>query len=197
MKLRALLASFGAQRRGVDILRRMQAWARDHKLHLNGLDHAKGADDVISLSTDVIRRIGGLVERESDLMDRFESHIAPKLRLTEPKAHFSPDGSRDRFDYLCTDTAGRPVIVEMKRQDGERRVVEQTLRYIRALRRDRRFANTDPRGLIITGEADIPTRRALEELEPSYTIDWWLYGLDDAGAIHLRKEKISAGTGRR
>lgn len=193
LKLRALLASFGAQRRGVDILRRMNAWARDNGVVLNGLEDAKSADDVISVATVIIRRIGRLVERESDLMDRFEEEIAPKLGLKEPRAHFSPGGSRDRFDYLCTDPSGRPVVVEMKRQDGERRVVEQTLRYIRALRLDRHFSGTDPRGLIITGEADIPTRRALEELEPAYTIDWWLYGLGDDGDLRLERERISGG----
>lgn len=118
-------------------------------------------------------------------MDRFEAEIMPLLGLQEPQRDHRPRGCRDILDYLCKDAQGRHVVVEMKKEDGERHVVEQVLRYIRLVRQDP--ASKDPRGLILTGYADLHTRRALEELEPQYHIDWFVYGMDDNDAIRVKQ----------
>ncbi len=190
LKARVLLKAFGAERRGSAILERMRSWSQTNGLHLNGLDYATSLDDVVSLSRQPIRRIGRLVELESELTTRFEGEMAPKLGLDVIRKEYSPPETQDRFDFLCRDTVGRHVIVEIKRGDGERRAVEQVLRYIRVFRGDPSHKPQDPRGLIITGEADLATRRALQELEPGCKIDWWLYGLREDDTIALEPEVL-------
>lgn len=190
LKARVLLKAFGAERRGSAILERMQAWSRSNGLHLNGLEYATSLDDVLTVSRQPIRRIGRLVELESELTRRFAAEMAPTLGVEVIEREYSPPETLDRFDFLCRDTAGRHVIVEIKRGDGERRAVEQVLRYIRVFRSDPNHKPQDPRGLIITGEADLATRRALQELEPGYKIDWWLYGVRADGTLALEPEVI-------
>ena len=123
-------------------------------------------------------------------MDRFVADIMPQLGLKNPKARYRPHGSRDELDFLCHDVDGRAVVVEMKKEDGERKAVEQVLRYIRLIRDLAEWK--EPRGLVLTGHADLHTRRALEELEPHYQIDWFVYGLDAFDNIRVEKVAIRA-----
>lgn len=190
LKARVLLEAFGAERRGSDILDRMRSWSRTNGLHLNGLDYATSLDDVISVSRHSIRRIGRLVEHEAELTARFEREIAPKLGLRVLEKGYCPPGTEDRFDFLCHDTVDRLVMVELERGDGERRAVEQLQRCVRVLRDGSTRDAKAPRGLLITGEADLTTRRALQRLEPGCNIDWWLYGLREDGSIALEPEVL-------
>jgi hypothetical protein len=162
--------------------------------HPNGVEHADSLADIVSLSSERIVRVGDLVDKESELMQRFVAEIAPRLRLLPPmREGDSPMGSSDKLDYLCHDASGRAVVVEMKKADGEKHVVEQVLRYIRGLRRDPEYEDSDPRGIIVTGEGDLHTRRALEELERGYHIDWYVYGLDAHGRIQLEHQHVKPG----
>lgn len=189
---RALLKTFGIQRRGPHAIERVTQWLlRQHPpIYISGLDRVQLLDEPTFLSCIEMTQIGRLVERESVLMDRFEGDIMPLLGLRNPQRGFRPLGSRDQLDYLCEDASGCSVVVEMKKEDGERHVVEQTLRYIRLLRQTPSCKN--PRGLILTGYADLHTRRALEELEPRYHIDWFVYGLDDNAMIRVQQIKMGS-----
>jgi hypothetical protein len=57
------------------------------------------------------------------------------------------------------------------------------------LRKDPDDASSAPRGIIVTGEGDLATRRALEELEPGYHIDWYVYGLI-GNQIRLERQHV-------
>ncbi len=105
----------------------------------------------------------------------FVEKIMPELGLHTPTRGYSPPGTRDKLDFICKDSQDRSVVVEIKKDGGEKRVVQQVLNYIRLVRNDPE--HKDPRGIIITGYADFSHRHALEELEPGYHIDWFIYGL--------------------
>jgi hypothetical protein len=192
LKTRILLKSFGYERRGKAAISSILEWmaSQDPPIHVCGLEHARWIDDPVALSYVAQEQIGGLAPKEKDLMDRFEADIMPILGLDTPDRHYSPPGCRDKLDFLCRDGLERAVVVEIKKGSGEKRVVEQVLQYIRLVRNDP--SHKDPRGIIITGYADFPTRHALEELEPDYHIDWFIYGLAEDGSIQLQQIKIQS-----
>ncbi|MBI5569889.1 MAG: DUF91 domain-containing protein [Desulfomonile tiedjei] len=192
LKARILLKSFGYERRGKAAISSILEWmaGQDPPIYVYGLEHARWIDDPVGLSYVEQQQIGSLAKKEKDLMDRFEADIMPILRLRTPDRHYSPPGCRDKLDFLCKDTRGRAVVVEIKKGSGEKRVVEQVLQYIRLVRNDP--SHKDPRGIIITGFADFPTRHALEELEPDYHIDWFIYGLAEDLSIQLQQIKIQS-----
>ena len=193
MRVRALLKLFGAERRGAAICQRIEAWGQQHGLHLNGFAHAESVDDVVSISDEEIVRVGNLVEHESDLMKRFEAEIAPQLDLLPPmEKGFEPQGCRDKLDFLCQDAKRHLVVVELKLAGGEKRGVEQVLRYMRFIRKDSRHPGRQIRGILVTGEGDLATRRALEELAAGDRIDWWIYGVHE-GQIQLKREPVVQG----
>lgn len=188
---RQLFGSFGIERRGTQSNARVIAWLEEQipPIYTTKLELLKSLDEPVFLTPGKLMRIGHFAESEKSLMDRFEAEIMPHLKLRKPIRNYRPVGCRDALDFLCEDEQGRSVVVELKKKDGERRVVEQVLRYIRHIRSDP--GCRDPRGLIITGYEDPHTRRALEELEPSYHIDWFIYGLDANDKIVIEKVQIT------
>lgn len=189
---RLLLHGFGIQRRGPSATARMMQWLQeqDPAIYATGLKHVQSLDDSVFLSHVELTQIGRPAETERILVDRFEADIMPQLGLLDPRQNFCPSGSRDKLDFLCKDEQGRSVVVEIKKEDGERRVVEQVVRYIRLVRQDAECR--DPRGVIVTGIADLHTRRVLEELEPQYHIDWFVYGIDDRNSILVQRVSVRA-----
>jgi hypothetical protein len=185
-----LLRAFGLQRRGPKALEEIKSWLGAKGIHTHGLDlqHERDIEDTVTLAAHEILQVGGLVKAEKELYPRFESEIMPHLGLVRAQQHYSPRGTRDVFDYLCWDAEGLPVVVEIKRRDGEKRSVEQVMRYIGQLRAEGR---TRPRGVIITGVADPHTRRALCGRENDAHIDWYVYGLI-ADRIEIRHVDVSA-----
>lgn len=189
---RLLLRAFGIQRRGRTATARVLQCLREQAppIHASGLDHVQSLDDAVFLSHVELTQIGRPAETEKSLVDRFAAEIMPQIGLHKPWPNFCPSGSRDKLDFLCEDEQGRSVVVEIKKEDGERRVVEQVVRYIRLVRQD--AACRDPRGVIITGIADLHTRRVLEELEPQYHIDWYVYGINASNSILVQKVPVEA-----
>lgn len=199
MKARALLKAFGAERRGSVVVARIQAWCADQnpQIYADGLPFLSSLDEQVQLAFKPITQIGWLVEYEDELCKRFEAEIMPQLgKLKLLGAEHSPDGTREKFDFLCEAPDGTKVIVELKRDEGERRAVEQVIGYIRALRGDGRHRGAKIRGVLVTGRADLNTRKVLEELEPDYHIDWWIYGLDKSGRIKLAPVKVTPARAR-
>lgn len=184
---RILLKAFGIRRRTDPSTNRVIDWLRNQvpTIYVSGLDRVRLLDEPTFLSHIELTQIGRLVDKESVLMERFVAEIMPHLRLRNPQPKYRPTGSRDELDYLCEDTQGRSVVVEMKKEDGERHVVEQVLRYVQLIRQSP--ACKDPRGLILTGYADLHTRHALEELAPQYHIDWFIYGIGEQGVIRVKQ----------
>lgn len=174
VKARTLLAQFGYSRRGKTATAAIERWLRERGIYLQDLP-VVGIDESVTLTHDKVDRIGELVELEKDLEARFIDDVMPLLGLTRPEKEYSPKGTRDRLDFLCKDEAGRSVVVELKKGSGDKRAVEQVMRYIGQLKREGTHKN--PRGILITGYADSETRRALEGREQDSHIEWYIYGL--------------------
>lgn len=183
IKLRTLLGYFGLKKRGSNTNARIEAWLNQQQIYSRGLN-TPSLDDSVRLTWDRIVSIGDIVAREKDLQDRFESDIMRKLKLKNPEMEYPPLGTRDRIDFLCRDNKGRSVVVELKREAGEKRAVEQVLRYLGHLEKE--TGHKDPWGILITGCADPDTRRALEGLKNDSPIEWWIYGIVE-GEIKLKR----------
>lgn len=190
ISMRSLLRVFGLQRRGPKALEEIKLWLRANGIYTHGLDlqHERDIEDTVTLAAHEILQVGILVKAEKELYPRFESEIMPHLGLVRAQQHYSPKGTRDVFDYLCWDAKGLPVVVEIKRRDGEKRSVEQVMRYIGQLRAE---GQARPRGVLITGVADPHTRRALCGRENDAHIDWYVYGII-ADRIEIRHVDVSA-----
>ncbi|MEZ4444923.1 MAG: endonuclease NucS [Polyangiaceae bacterium] len=194
LRLRALLQHFGQKRRGSGSAAFIEEWLKDQGLFVRGLRDASGLDESVLLSDHEMTQIGALATSELALQERFPAEMAPQLGLGNVQPEYSPSRTRDRLDFLCRDERGS-VAVEIKREGGDKRGVEQLMRYIGYLRRE--GADGAVRGLLITGYADPYTRHALEGRDRDEHIDWWLYGLVD-GDIRLKPvvvERHRAGDG--
>lgn len=186
VKARTLLGHFGYSRRGSVATDRIEAWLRERGIYVQDLPIV-GIDDSVTLTHEKIERIGELEEKEKKLEARFVSEIMPRLGLTNPQSEYSPKGTRDRLDFLCKDEDGRSVVVELKVGSGDKRAVEQVMRYIGQLKREGNHKGT--RGILITGYADAETRRALEGREKDAHIEWYIYGVVD-GRVKIAKVEV-------
>lgn len=191
IKMRRLLGHYGAKRRGARLVEEI----REHLASLSPSIHVFGLDDLgatldstVTLTYEPIRTIGSLWDdTEASLKDEHESALMKALGLKLIQREYSPEGTRDRFDYLCKDRKGVPVIVEVKRRDGERRGVEQLLRYIGQLKR---AEERSARGILVTGVSDLQTRDALRGRDHDRHIRWFLYGFNEAGELIVEEESV-------
>jgi hypothetical protein len=192
LQVSALLQAFGAKRRGGAVWERIESWCTLQRMYIDSIHDVTSIRDRVRLTDEPIVRIrnGKLVKNEEDLAARFKDEIAEAIgNLTVEERDHRPEGSRDKIDFLCRDRSGRAVAVELKRAEGEKRVVEQILRYLRLLKKVPEFAARNPRGIIVTGKGDLATRRALEEVDPGSQIEWYVYGVVD-GRIEVKRVEI-------
>lgn len=192
MKARELLKHFGVKRRGPRVQELVDRWSKSQTspIHVSGLAWVRSLDEFVDLSPEPMTQIGFLVAHEKELKEPPHVEILMRAlgRLTVIEREFRPKGARDRLDFLCKDREGQIVVVELKKDDGEKHGVEQVLRYMQYVRKDQRYHGCNPRGVLVTGRADASTRRALEELEqrhPEFPIEWWLYGLTEDHQLRL------------
>ncbi|WP_426491288.1 endonuclease NucS domain-containing protein [Hymenobacter sp. 102] len=113
-----------------------------------------------------------------------QQNLFGKLGLSKPQRQFSPAFTHDRFDYLCQDGQGNPVVLELKHAGGGKSAVEQVLRYIGMLKQ----ANRDccARGILVTGIRDVDTAKALHGMTKAQQaeLQWYLYRFDkNTGAL--------------
>lgn len=174
ISVRALIKHFGLERRSAASSTKIEAWLRENGFYVGDL-MSPDLDASVELTPEPVRRIGELCASERELEAMFETQIMPKLGLELVKREYSPNGTRDRLDFLCRDKDGRSVAVELKVETGDRRAVEQLLRYIGFLKAE--GGHKHPRGVLITGREDVLTRRALEGREKDNHIRWWIYGV--------------------
>jgi len=205
IKLRRLLDAFGYARRGSNTMDQIGAALRKQALHLDAAVQVKSLDDVVTLRGNAVERIGDIyrdakgrrgperqfkVEYGDTLLKKLK--VKP-LRDSEQRIvgkEYSPFGTRDAVDYLCTNNDERLVVVEIKIDDGEKRGVEQLLRYLDLVYNDANlepYRKTYPRAILVTGQGDLATRSALRTLDPLGLIDWYVYGLE--GNV-LRTKKL-------
>lgn len=131
---------------------------------------------------------------EQHFMDNYLTKLLKLLKL-EPAVlkgggdreqsarEFSPKGTRDKLDVICVEPkTGDLVALEFKVHGGDRRGVEQLLRYTRQLAdtkaKDPRlsnYKNAKIRGVLVTGVADQATREAVSTLDPYEIVHWHTY----------------------
>ncbi len=115
---------------------------------------------------------------------------------------FSPRGTRDKLDVVCEDRVSHDLVaLEFKVRDGDRRGVEQLLRYAKQLSvtkandpRLDHYKDAKVRGVLVTGIADQPTREAIATLDPYELVHWYTYSmkrspirLDSVKARHTKR----------
>ncbi len=192
---RALLKSFGFERRGKVAVEQAQKWLAgcDPPIFTHGLETRFGhsLDDSVTLAHKAMLQIGKPFAQEQELVRFFESKMMRKLKLTDAVPQYAPKHTRDRFDFLCHDGDGCAVVVELKRYDGEKRGVEQVLRYIGQLREEAaEKGHKSPRGILITNYADPATRYALIGQDKDRHVSWWVYGVQEDESIALREVEV-------
>jgi hypothetical protein len=97
---------------------------------------------------------------EADMHEYVDAHpdeIEDGLRIIEHERD-TPYGS---IDFLGTDTAGRPVVMEVKRRQATLTHVDQLRRYLARYRE----TNPDARGMLIAPAASEKVRRTLRDAE--------------------------------
>lgn len=193
---RALLKSFGFERRGKLAVEQAQEWlARcEPPIFTHGLETRFGhsLDDSVTLAHQEMLQVGKPFAKEEELVKCFKSKMMRKLELVDAVPQYAPKHTRDRFDFLCHDGDGCAVVVELKKDDGEKRGVEQVLRYIGQLREEAaEKGHKSPRGILITNYADPATRHALIGQDKDRHVSWWVYGVQEDGSIELRKVEVA------
>ena len=197
-----LLRSFGYQKRSEANMQLLTAWLADEHLTI----HPRLSLQLkLSYSLRVygfpVAQLGDLFEsedaettpkarqqREKDLEEYIKNNnLFPLLGLIEEaKQQFSPKQTRDRFDFLCKDTHGSHVVLELKHQGGGKSAVEQVLRYLGMLKQE--YPGEKARGILVTGIRDVDTAKALHGMTPEQQqeIEWYLYHYNkSAGTINF------------
>jgi len=189
LKIRSLLRHFGCKRRGSVVQTGIPEWltTQSPPIYVRGLD-AANIDSRVTLALHPMKEIGKRAPDERWLCDRFERSIMKKLKLHDARPQYCPDNTRDKIDFLCKDREGRAVAVEVKYDDGQKRGVEQVLRYIGYL--ISMGGHKKPRGLLLTGYADPATRQALIGLDPRGEVRWYIYGIDSRKRIEVEEIKV-------
>jgi hypothetical protein len=135
---------------------------------------------------------------KKDHLDELLDHLGLReARLLNASAReFSPHGTRDRLDVLCEGENGDLVALEIKLQDGERRGVEQLLRYTQQLANSKsddprleRYRTAAVRTILVTGVRDQATFEAIATLDPYEIVDWYRYAMDKTSRVLEGVEK--------
>jgi hypothetical protein len=193
IKLGVLLRAFGYARRGPRVIATIceQLRLQSPPIFIDGFDMSGSLEQCVTLSGVEILRNGtiwmedGARGSERRFKERYDKQLLRGLSLEIIEREYSPDGTRDSADFLCEDKKGNPVLVEFKVDGGERRSVEQLLRYIYQVSTEGKYADfDDPHGVLITHQADLATRAAMATLDQFGLLEWHLYGFDHNGKLN-------------
>lgn len=147
-------------------------------------------DEILRIYTFPVKALGDFFDTENELECFIEENdLFENLGLSKPVRQYSPDQTRDRFDFKCVDTDGNEVALELKNLDGGKSAVEQVLRYMGMLKQQ--FKVKKVRGVLVTGIRGVDTAKALHGTndEQKKSIDWYLYSFNK-NTQHLTFEKV-------
>ena len=115
----------------------------------------------------------------------------PALPGQKSDRQFSPDGTKDRLDFRALDKDGNNVVVELKNKGGDKRIIEQVLRYRTDLMHH--FNTRNVSCIIITGERCLHTAKAFRALPPNEqrVITWYLYKYDKDSPKQISFEEVT------
>lgn len=139
-----------------------------------------------------VEQLGDLFESESELENYVHNHkLFRSFGVDSVQIQYSPKRSRDRLDMLGTDPSGGRVVLEFKNKDGGKTSVEQVLRYLGILRREK--PGTNVRGVLITGVRGLDTALAIHGMAPEQKKEfkWYLYKYEKkAGKLTFSEVKM-------
>jgi len=149
-----------------------------------------------------VDQLGHLFKSENEMEKAFaENQWYRQLDLmikTKPEKpgersdqQFSPNGTRDRLDFRALDKNGHNVVLELKNKGGDKRLIEQALRYRTDLMHH--FKTDQVSCIIITGERCLHTAKAFKAL-PAHekkVITWYLYKWDKNNSKQISFEEVT------
>ena len=186
-----LVRLLGNKKRSPQIIKKITEDFEKHKLYIYPeLTMNLKPDEILRIYTFPVKALGDLFDTENELECFIEENNQfEKLGLSKPVRQFSPDQTRDRFDFKCIDTDGNEVALELKNLDGGKSAVEQVLRYMGMLKQQ--FKGRKVRGILVTGIRGVDTAKALHGTtnEQKKNIDWYLYNFNK-NTQHLIFEKV-------
>ena len=171
-----LFRSFGYRKRGPKNLCEINNFLSNNKLYCYPpLTMELTWNTKIGIYQFPVKQKGELFTNERELQKFiFDNEILSQINLTNIRAEFSPDNTKDRLDFLAKD-GNKNVVVEVKNKGGTKRAVEQVLRYAGMLRQQ--HPEQEVRKILITGIQDQHTAKAIHGMTPGErnNFEWYLY----------------------
>jgi len=179
IKLSKLLQDFGYKKIGSKNLIQIEENLKAHNLYcFPSITSNIKRESRVKIYNYPVRSLGDLFEREKDLEDYIDKNKAyKKLNIQSVKRQASPEGTKDKIDFLGFEKNGKEVVVELKHYGGDKRAIEQVLRYAGILKKNRK---TEIRKILITGVVELSISEAIygmEEKDKKY-FEWYVYNWD-------------------
>lgn len=182
LKLYSLYHQFGYKRRGG----RNTEFINEMLIRNNLYCYPALTDSLHWKKTDLriyrfpVQQLGDLFDDE-DLLEKFiyKNKCLRQLGIVIVDDQHRPFGSSSILDFLGKDEKGNPVVVELKKKDGDGRGVQQVMRYKNDLQL--KYPNKTIRKILITGIRDIDTAKSVLDLKPEDQKDfeWYLYNYNE------------------
>lgn len=179
LPVRNLLLAFGYQKRSPQNIEKINNLLKENNLYsLPTLSMNVTMDERIKIYSFPVKRSTNFFPKEVELERRMHEeklYTKPPFNLTHTSSQSRPAESRDRLDIKCADAAGTTVIIELKKADGGKSAVEQVLRYIGQEKQEN--PGKPVKGILITGEKDIHTAKAIYGMteDQRKAFEWYLY----------------------
>ena len=176
-EVRHLLRLFGYKRKGsknIDLI--------NHYFEQNDLYSYPPLTEYISTTSRIqiynfpVVAKGDLFPDELELQKFIDRNNSLKqLGLINPQREHSPNSTTHRMDFFARDLEGNSVVIEVKKECGQNRAVQQVLRYASIAKRA--YPNTKVRKVLITRKQDLNTAKAIHGMTETEQQDfeWYLY----------------------
>lgn len=137
-------------------------------------------NEVIRIYNFPVTQKGELFRNERELETFVEQHrLYEKLGINHVERHYSPNGTKDRLDFLG---AGNKelIVLELKNGGGGKTAVEQVLRYSGLLKLE--FGDIKIRKILVTGIQNYETALAIAGMKQDErdNFEWYLYDYNSA-----------------
>ncbi len=176
-EVRHLLRLFGYKRRGSKNIELINYYFEQNDLYsYPPLTEFTSTTSRIKIYNFPVVAKGDLFEDELKLQNFIDKNNSlEQLGLINPQREHSPNSTTHRMDFFAKDLEGNSVVIEVKKECGQNRAVQQVLRYASIAKRA--YPNTKVRKILITRKQDLNTAKAIHGMTETEQQDfeWYLY----------------------